>query len=233
MPEVLLVILKILGIVLLSLLGLVLLIVLIVLFSPVRYQVWFRKKEDLAYDIRARWFLRFLNVRYLKKGEEEIQLLRVFWFYDIPEGEGILALLKKIWKIIGRFVLRTWQLTEEDERVSAAVRLFFLEILRIIRYILPKKISGTLEYGLGSPDRTGQSLAFLSVVLPVHPHFEVTPDFYESRFETDLSLDRRIFICVVVWHILKILFGKNVLYTVRTVLKANKKEKRNGTVRTH
>ena len=231
MPEVLLVILKILGIVLLCILGLVLLIILIVLFVPVRYQVWFRKKDDMAYDIKARWFLRFLNVRYLLDGDREIQRLRVFWFYDIPKGEGILALLKKIWKIIGRFVLRTWQLTEEDDRVSAAVRLFFLELLRIIRYILPKKLCGTLEYGLGSPDKTGMSLAFLSMALPVHPHFEVTPDFYESRFETELSLDRRIFICVVLWHILKILFGKNVLYTIKTVSRANKKEKTNGTVR--
>ena len=154
MPEVLLLILKILGFVLLGILGLVLLIVLIVLFVPVRYQVWLRKKDDLAYDLKARWFLRFLNVRYLKNGEEEIQRLRVFWFYDIPKGEGLLALLKKIWKVIGRFVLRTWQLAETDERISSTVKKFFLEILRIIRYILPKKISGELEYGLGSPDRT-------------------------------------------------------------------------------
>ena len=232
MPEVLLVILKILGIVLLCILGLVLLIVLIVLFVPVRYKVWFRKKDDIAYDLIARWFLRFLNVRYLKDGEKEIQRLRVFWFYDVPKGEGILALLKKIWKIIGKFVLRTWQLSEDDERVSSAIRLFFLEIIRIIRYILPKKLCGTLEYGLGSPDKTGKSLAVLSVLLPVHPHFEVTPDFFESRLEADVSLDRRIFICVVLWHILKIVFGKNVLYTVKTVLRANKKEKKNGTVRT-
>ncbi len=232
MPEVLLVILKILGFVLLGILGLIFLVILIVLFSPVRYQLWLRKKEDLAYDVKARWFLRFLNVRYLKKGDEEIQRLRVFWFYDIPKGEGILALLKKIWKIIGSFVLRTWQLSEDDDRVAAAIRLFFLEILRIIRYILPKKLTGSLEYGLGSPDKTGMSLAVLSMVLPVHPHFEVIPDFYESRFEGELSLGRHIFICVVLWHILKIVFGKNVLYTVKTVLRANKKEKKNGTVRT-
>ena len=232
MPEALLVILKILGFVLLGILGLILLVILIVLFSPVRYQLWLRKKDDLAYDIKARWFLRFLNVRYLKKGEEDIQILRVFWFYDVPKGEGILALLKKIWKIIGRFVLRTWQLSEDDDRVRSAIRLFFLEILRIIRYILPKKLEGSVEYGLGSPDRTGMSLAVLSMVLPVHPHFDVTPDFYESRFEGELSLGRHIFICVVLWHILKIVFGKNVLYTVKTVLRANKKEKKNGTVRT-
>ena len=140
MPDVLLLILKILGIVLLSILGLILLVILIVLFVPVRYQVWFRKGEDLAYDVRLRWFLRFLNVRYKKDGDEEIQRLRVLWFYDVPKGEGILALLRKIWKVIGRFVLRTWQLAEEDERVSSSVRKFFLEILRIIRYILPRKL---------------------------------------------------------------------------------------------
>ena len=43
MPDVLLLILKILGIVLLSILGLILLVILIFLFVPVRYQVWFRK----------------------------------------------------------------------------------------------------------------------------------------------------------------------------------------------
>ena len=231
MPEVLLIILKILGIVLLCILGLVLLIVLIVLFVPVRYQVWLKKDEDLSYDLQARWFLRFLNVRYLHKGEEEIQRLRVFWFYNIPKGAGLLALLKKIWKIIGRFVLRTWQFAEEDPRVSSAVRNFFLEIIRIIRYILPKKLSGELTYGLGSPDRTGMSLAVLSMVIPVHPDFEVTPDFYESRFEGELSLDRRIFICAVVWHLLKIVFFRDTFYTVRKVTKANKKEKTNGTVR--
>ena len=64
MPDVLLLILKILGIVVLAVLGLILLIILIVLFVPVRYQVFFRKGEDLAYDIRARWFLR-LNLRYV------------------------------------------------------------------------------------------------------------------------------------------------------------------------
>ena len=232
MPNVLLLILKILGIVVLAVLGLILLIILIVLFVPVRYQVFFRKGEDLAYDIRARWFLRFLNVRYKKDGDEEIQRLRVLWFYDIPKGEGILALLKKIWKVIGRFVLRTWQFAEEDPRVSSTVRKFFLEILKIIRYILPHRIFGSLTYGLGSPDRTGMSLAVLSMVIPVHPDFEVTPDFYESRFEGEVSLDRRIFICVAVWHLLKIVFFRNTFYTVRKVNRANRKEKTNGTVRT-
>ncbi len=231
MPEVLLLILKILGIVLLAILGLVLLIILIVLFAPVRYRVWFRKGESLSYDIIARWFLRFLNVRYLKDGEKEIERLKVFWFYNVPKGEGILALLKKIWKVIRRFVLRTWQFMEEDERVSAAVRKFFLEILRIIRYILPKKLAGSVEYGLGSPDRTGMSLAVLSMIVPVHPDFEVTPDFYESRFEGEVALDRRIFIIVVVSHLVRILVNRNVVYTVRKVLRANKKEKKNGTVR--
>ena len=231
MPEVLLLILKILGIVLLCILGLVLLIILIVLFAPVRYRVWLRKDEDLSYDLIARWFLRFLNVRYLKDGDREIQRLRVLWFYDIPKGEGLLALLRKIWKVIGRFVLRTWQFADEDPRVSAAVRKFFLEILRIIRYILPKKLSGTLEYGLGTPYKTGLSLAVLSMLVPVHPDFEVTPDFHESRLETDLTLDRRIFIVVVVGHLLRILVNRNVQYTIRKVLRANKKEKKNGTVR--
>ena len=231
MPEILFLILKILGIVLLVLLGLVLLIILIVLFVPVRYQVWFRKEDAIAYDIRLRWFLRFVNIRYRQVGEEKIEQMRILWFYDVPKGEGILALLRKIWKIIGRFVLRTWQLTETDSRVSAAVRKFFLEILRIIAYILPHSISGELTYGLGSPDKTGMSLAVLSMILPVHPRFEVTPDFYESRLEGEASLDRRIFICVVLSHILRILVNRNVIHTFRTVLKANKKEKKNGSTK--
>jgi hypothetical protein len=69
------------------------------------------------------------------------------------------------------------------------------------------------------------------MIVPVHPDFEVTPDFYESRFEGEVALDRRIFIIVVVSHLVRILVNRNVVYTVRKVLRANKKEKKNGTVR--
>lgn len=227
--NVLLLILKILGYALLALLGLLLIILLIVLFVPIRYEGRFKEKDAFGADFRLQWFFRFLYVRMKRGCFGNENVLRAFWAYDIPKGEGILELLQKVWKRIRIRVYRILSLLDSgDERAKAGAELFFRELVWIIRGVLPDRLTGDMRYGFGRPDHTGYLTAVLAAAYPVHPDFLITPDFQGKAFELDATVHGRIRIHRVVLHFLKIVLNRDVLYILKMTAENKLKEVAHG-----
>lgn len=84
-------------------------------------------------------------------------------------------------------------------------------IFKLIRHILPRKISGYIIYGFDDPSATGKSVALLSIFYPVLPDkLEVSPCFEGAMLECDVQIKGRLFLIYVLVHGLKIYFNKEV-----------------------
>lgn len=84
-------------------------------------------------------------------------------------------------------------------------------IFKLIRHILPKKLSGYIVYGFDDPSATGKSVALLSIFYPILPDkLEISPCFEGAMLECDAKIKGRIFLIYVLVHGLKIYFNKEV-----------------------
>lgn len=92
------------------------------------------------------------------------------------------------------------------------------ELLAIVRHILPQKLWGRVEYGMGDPATTGEILAAIAVVYPVLPEkLFICPNFEESILNCDLTLKGRIILVVLVFHGVKVLLNKKVRRLIKIV----------------
>lgn len=214
--SVFLTILKILLIVLLCVIGIVLLIVFLILFAPVIYGRSLEKSEGFTYDVQLSWLFRFLYIKAKDDGEKQEDAFKLFWFYDVPKGEGLWALLKKAFDWVYPRAVYILTSVYEDEEIASdpslmkSAKLFSECVKGIILSVLPKKLSGDLIYGFSSPDYTGYLTAFLSALIPAHDEFLLQPDFTQQIFNADLDFKGRIFIYKPLYHILRILLSSDV-----------------------
>lgn len=90
-----------------------------------------------------------------------------------------------------------------DEELIRVVKRLFGYGKKGIRHFLPKKFSGDVAFGFDDPSMTGQTLAAVSVFMPLfNDRLSVEPDFTEARFEAALTVSGRIY----AFHFLKILW---------------------------
>lgn len=131
----------------------------------------------------------------------------------LEKVKGIFSKLEDLKKKI------TWVLdllrTEMFREVLNCVK---KELLAIVRHILPQKLWGELEYGLGDPASTGEVLVGLSIVYPVLPKkLVICPNFEEQILEGDLSLKGRIRLVVLLFHGVKVILNKEVRRLIKKV----------------
>lgn len=105
---------------------------------------------------------------------------------------------------------------EESRRAIAKGK---QQILRFLKHIAPKKVSGNIVFGFGDPGTTGEVLGFISMFYPLFGnHITVIPDFEQTIFWGDFFIKGRI----RVFNLLKIgwsvLFDKDIkkLYNILT-----------------
>ena len=79
----------------------------------------------------------------------------------------------------------------------------------LIRGYAPRKITGYLHFGTGSPDLTGWLTGLVYMLLPESgTEYDVDPDFYEAVLETDTEVKGHIRAYRVAWVGLRLLFDK-------------------------
>lgn len=84
-------------------------------------------------------------------------------------------------------------------------------LFKIIRHIIPKKLKGSLKFGLEDPATTGQILAVYCALYPVTPKdLTITPVFEEPVMECDIDIKGRVILIVLAINGLKIFFNKKV-----------------------
>lgn len=79
------------------------------------------------------------------------------------------------------------------------------EIRRILHFLRPKKLEGSICFGLEDPYNTGRILAFLSMLYPFYgEHIEIQPDFEHRVLKGELSLKGHlcgIYAVIPLWNL--------------------------------
>lgn len=110
---------------------------------------------------------------------------------------------KRLYKRLKYILDKTSSFKEllEDEELISAVKRVLGYSKKGIRHFIPKKLSGEIAFGFEDPAQTGQTLAAVSVLMPLFGgSLSVEPDFKRARFEADLTVSGRIY----AFHFLKL-----------------------------
>ena len=137
----------------------------------------------------------------------------------------IIGLPSRIKKALGKMKLtfeslcdkiRYWKDFLSEDVTREAILCIKNVSWRLLRHILPKKLSGYLKFGFDDPSVTGQLLGVLSLVTPIYrSRFQIIPVFEEKTLECDVYLKGRVFGFVL----LKIAIDVYRNHAVRTAIK--------------
>ena len=90
------------------------------------------------------------------------------------------------------------------------------EVKYLLRHILPKKLEGTLTFGLEDPATTGQVLGILCVLAVfTGNHLEVNGNFEGKMLEGDVSIKGHIRLCHIAKSAISLLIDKNIRKTIK------------------
>ena len=139
-----------------------------------------------------------------KKGEDNDDIF--------AEKDGSPTFFEKIRRIIAQ----VREKADLAKQVKAAFDEVKTYIFKIVRHILPRKITGFIRFGFEDPSLTGKICAVIGVLYPVIPEkLEIDPDFTQSVFEADVKISGRIMLFMVLLNALKILMNKKVRALIR------------------
>ena len=106
------------------------------------------------------------------------------------------------------------------ERTQNAIHHVLSMVMKMLKHILPSKLSGEVELGLKSPADTGQVIAIASMLMPLHKNkVRIIPDFENEHIDADVKLKNWIFLIVVLVLALRIILNKDVLYVLKNYKK--------------
>ena len=95
-----------------------------------------------------------------------------------------------------------------------------VQVLKILKHILPRKMDVYLEIGTGDPASTGQILALQGILYPVlHDKVRIVPDFEEKRAEGEFYISGRITLGALLVCAVRIILKKEVLYLIKRLRK--------------
>jgi hypothetical protein len=107
-----------------------------------------------------------------------------------------------------------------DSRNGEVLRLLTAKVKRLIKAVRPRKVKGYLDFGSEDPSTTGRVLACAAVMYPVYGRsIAVNPDFENERFDFDLELKGRIYLCVVAKILIQLYFNRKVKRFIRIMKK--------------
>ncbi len=108
-----------------------------------------------------------------------------------------------------------------DEANKATIKLAKRQLFRLVRHILPRKLSGKLRFGFDDPYTTGQVLTYISPFYGLYADkLELIPVFEESVLEGQLQIKGRIRIGTVLMIVGRMLLDKNFRKLLRMWMKA-------------
>lgn len=96
---------------------------------------------------------------------------------------------------------------------------FLLKYLKkIIKHVLPRKLSGYVKFGLDDPSTTGYITAAAAVLFPIYgKSFSYEPNFFEKELDVDLHGHGKIRLGYFVFVGVRLILKKNVRQLVKDI----------------
>lgn len=148
--------------------------------------------------------------------------------------EKLAAIIQKLWcsfeKLCGKLkqIQEKWNALQDkwnwvqEKRIfimeyiqkpenQKSTRLILRQIKKIFRHVLPRKGSSSITFGREDPYTMGKIVSYASAVYPfTHNLLTFHPVFGENILEGEVHLRGRIRLGVILGHILRLLFDKNI-----------------------
>lgn len=103
---------------------------------------------------------------------------------------------------------------------EALIRKAIALLEKLLRHILPQKLSGYMKFGFDDPALTGYATGFAATLYPVYGrNFTLDPDFYETCFQADCEGSGRIRLMYLLYLVIWLLIDKDVRRLIRYILK--------------
>lgn len=113
-----------------------------------------------------------------------------------------------------------WKAFVSRQECRDALTLIWKKFSRLIRHILPGKLSGQVNFGFSDPADTGMLLAVFAPFYPLYGEYvQIVPDFQEKRFSFSLDFKGRIYGFMVLYVALGLFLDKNVQMIIRKIRK--------------
>lgn len=94
------------------------------------------------------------------------------------------------------------------------------EMVRLLKFLRPQKLTGNLHFGFEDPSVTGKALAVLGSLYPFYgEHIRINPDFENEIFEGDVLVKgniRGVYALIIAWNLF---FDKNIRTTYKELQK--------------
>ncbi|MCR4654173.1 MAG: DUF2953 domain-containing protein [Eubacterium sp.] len=134
---------------------------------------------------------------------------------------GLRAKLRKLMDLMD--TIGDWLDYLATERFNRFKRLVIRQVIAVLRHCLPRKIRGSIHYGMEDPALTGKILAVICAVYPVLPgKLKIDPDFEEQVVEVEVSFRGHIVPAVILYRGLRILLCRELRVLLRRVKRAGK-----------
>lgn len=105
----------------------------------------------------------------------------------------------------------------DHPRTREAISLVWKDAKKLVRHVLPTRITGRITFGCEDPSITGTVLAVLGMTIPFHKNaVAVTPLFdSENVLEGEVMLKGRIYGVMLLKTAAELYFNKNIKYVIR------------------
>ncbi len=109
-----------------------------------------------------------------------------------------------------------WFLNEKSTK--HVIALFKTQITKVLKSILPKKLTGELTLGLDDPGTMGQICMYAGIFYPMYEkHFKFTPVFNEKVIDGEVYVKGRIILGAILAHFAKFLVVPDFYRTLKNV----------------
>lgn len=104
----------------------------------------------------------------------------------------------------------------DDERVQKTVRLVLKKAGRLLKHVLPRRISGTFDYGFEDPSVTGYITAVCGALYGrLGRAFTFRPDFENKKLEADAKFSGKIRLGYIAAVALRVYLNKDFKYSLK------------------
>ena len=118
------------------------------------------------------------------------------------------------------------ELKEKAESLPIDVYISFgLDLIkRILLHIRPRKVEGSVDYGMNDAYTTGKITGYVAMAYPmIGPNVTITPHFDQKILKGHLKCRGRLFIGFLVWQIIRILMNKDIRNLILMIIRNKKK----------
>ncbi len=111
-----------------------------------------------------------------------------------------------------------------DHENQMTLRLLWKQLKKLLRHILPRKLSGRVRFGFDDPATTGQILTYVSPFYGLYAKtLKLEPVFDEKVIEGELHVKGHIRVATLLWIVIRVFLNKNFRLLLKKVMAMGKK----------